>query len=64
MKVYTLQETDHNEMMDSLECIVKKAHKLIERLEDIDFGSRYGSRYGTRRDEDDEYDWKIKKGRY
>ena len=46
MKVYTLQETDHSEMMECLEGIMKKAHKLLERFEDMD--SKWGSRYGSR----------------
>jgi hypothetical protein len=60
MKVYTLQETDHSEMMECLEGIMKKAHKLLERFEDMD--SKWGSRYGSRNEYEEDYDWKIRKG--
>lgn len=62
MKVYTLQETDYSDLEESLECIMHKAKKFLEKMESGDFGSRRGM--GWRDEEDDDYDWKVKKGRY
>lgn len=57
MKVYTLQEHDYSELEDTLECIMAKAKKFLAKMEEGEFGSR--KRHW---DEEDEYDWKIKKG--
>lgn len=58
MKVYTLQETDYSDLEETLECIMHKAKKWLQRMEENEFGSR--KRYKDY--EDDDYDWRIKKG--
>lgn len=58
MKVYTLQEHDYSELEESLECIMNKAKKFLQKMEDGEFGSRRHRGY----DDEDDYDWKIKKG--
>ena len=56
MKIYSIEEKDYSDLEESLECIVAKAKKLLKKMENGDFGSR------NRYDDDDDYDWKIKKG--
>ena len=58
MKVYTLEEKDYSDLEESLECIIKKAEKFLRKMESGSFENRMGWKYR----EDDEYDWKIKKG--
>lgn len=59
MKVYTLQENDYSELEESLECIMDKAKKFLHKMESGEFGSRKRRYYD---DEEDDYDWKVKKG--
>lgn len=63
MRVYTIQESDYSDLEENLECVIEKAKKFLKKME---HSSEYGSRnYGSRNrdyEEDDDYDWKIKKG--
>jgi len=61
MKVYTLEEKDYSDLEETLECIMHKAKKFLAKMEEGEFGSR---NWGSRKhwDDDEEYDWKIKKG--
>lgn len=63
MKVYTIQETDYENLEESLECIMEKAKKFLAKMNSGEFGMRKHSR-GDWDDEEDDYDWKIKKNRY
>ena len=63
MKVYSIQETDYENLEESLECIMEKAKKLLTKMTSGEFGTRKRSRNDWE-DEEDDYDWKIKKGRY
>lgn len=58
MRVYTLQENDYSDLEETLECIMHKAKKFLAKMEEGEFGSRnQRMRY-----EDDDYDWKLKRG--
>lgn len=60
MKVYTIEEYDYNELEETLECMIDKAKDFLRKMDMSEMG--YRNRMGWR-DEDDDYDWKIKKGR-
>lgn len=64
MKVYTIEEPDYSELTDYLKDLVKCGKKWVERMEGGEFGARMNRRYRDDYDEDDDYTWKIKKGRY
>lgn len=57
MRVYTIQESDYSDLEENLECIIEKAKKFLKKME---HSGEYGSR--NRDYEDDDYDWKIKRG--
>lgn len=59
MRVYTLQENDYSDLEESLECIMHKAKKFLQKMESGEFGSRKHRGYD---DDDEDYDWKIKRG--
>lgn len=65
MRIYTIEETGYNDLhkvVDKMCDVVKCAKKVLEEVEESEYGSRMGWR--KRYDEDEEdYDWKIKKGR-
>lgn len=58
MKTYVIEEEKYSELEEWVEKIVDCGKKLLHKMEEGEFGSRMG-----RRDyEDDDYDWKLKKG--
>ena len=58
MRVYSLQEADYNELEEYLEKIVKCGKKLLNMIENNEYGSRNRHEW----DGEDDYDWKIKRG--
>lgn len=58
MKVYSIEEKDYEELEEYLEKVVKCGKKLLKAMESGEFGSR--NRHDW--DEEDDYDWKIKRG--
>ena len=60
MRVYSIEEKDYNELEEYLEKVVKCGKKLLKAMESGEFGSR--NRHHDDWDEEDDYDWKIKRG--
>lgn len=61
MRVYSIEESNYTELTDFLKKMVKCGKKILEEMEENEFASR--NRMGWRDDEEDDYDWKVKKGR-
>lgn len=60
MRVYSIEEKNYTELEEFLKKMVKCGSKILEEMEEGEFASR--NRMGWRDDEDD-YDWKLKRGR-
>lgn len=52
MRVYSIEETNYNELESFLKKMVKCGKKILDEMEDGEFASR--SRMGYRDDEDDD----------
>lgn len=68
MKIYTIEEScyeDLNGVLEKMQDVVRCAKKVISEIEHTEMGSRKSKRrYEDDYDEEDDYDWRIKKGHY
>lgn len=65
MKVYTIEEDNYEELSNWVNKIVNCGKKIMEKLNDetsVRSGFRNRDKYYTQ-ENDEDYDWSIKKGR-